>query len=108
MRIHNYIHPGEIVKDAFYRQGLGATEAAKRLGVTRTSASRLFNSRIRISPEMAVRLSVVFNTSIAMWINLQSGYDAWLIEKQIKNIAKQVTPIKTPKRSRSTTTNKAA
>jgi len=106
MRTHNYIHPGEIVKDAFDRQGLGATEVAKRLGVTRTSASRLFNSRIRISPETAARLSVVFKTSIALWINLQSGYDTWLIEKQIKNIAKQVTPIK--KLKRSTATNKTA
>jgi len=32
---------------------------------------------MRISPEMAMRLAIVFNTSEELWINLQAGYDLW-------------------------------
>jgi plasmid maintenance system antidote protein VapI len=30
---------------------------------------------------MAVRLAIVFNTSEELWINLQAGYDLWLVHK---------------------------
>ncbi len=39
-----------------------------------------------ITPEMAVRLSVVFHTSDELWMNLQSGYDLWKAKKQKKKL----------------------
>ncbi|EKD72504.1 MAG: hypothetical protein ACD_45C00658G0003 [uncultured bacterium] len=85
--IHNPLHPGEVVKDELIdATGLSVTEAAERLGVSRTALSRLLNGHAGISPEMALRLSKFFNTSIEMWINLQAQYDTWLISKQIKKI----------------------
>ncbi len=38
---------------------------------------RWLNGHIAISPEMAIRLAIVFNTSEELWINMQSGYDLW-------------------------------
>lgn len=85
--IHTPLHPGLIVKDALIDQtGLSVTEAAKRLGVTRTTLSRLLNAHANISPEMALRLSKFFQTSVETWINLQAQYDAWLIKKTAANI----------------------
>ena len=43
--------------------------------------SKLVNGHMRISPEMAIRLAVVFNTSEDLWMNMQSGYDLWLANK---------------------------
>ena len=40
---------------------------------------RLYPSRI--SPEMAIRLSIAFKTSAESWINQQAKYDLWLAEK---------------------------
>jgi antitoxin HigA-1 len=89
--MHAPVHPGEIVKDALIDgAGLSVTEAADRLGVSRTTLSRLLNGHAGISPEMALRLSKFFNTSIEMWINLQSQYDIWLVCKKHKKI--KVTP----------------
>lgn len=91
--IHNPLHPGEIVKDELIdATGMSVTEAAERLGVSRTALSRLLNAHSGISPEMALRLSKLFNTSIEMWINLQAQYDTWLISKQANRI--KIKPLK--------------
>ncbi|MEM9243033.1 MAG: HigA family addiction module antitoxin [Pseudomonadota bacterium] len=85
--IHKPIHPGLIVKDALIdNTNLTVTEAAERLDVTRTTLSRLLNGHAGISPEMAVRLAKFFGTSIENWINLQAHYDAWVAQKEAKNI----------------------
>lgn len=77
---HNPLPPGVVVKDALIDgANLSVTEAAVKLGVTRTTLSRLLNGHSGISPEMALRLSKLFGTSIEMWINLQAQYDTWLI-----------------------------
>ena len=96
MKIHNPLHPGEIVKDALIDGAkLNVTEAADRLEISRTALSRLLNGHASISPEMAVRLSKLLNTSIEMWINLQAQYDTWKISRiaykiKIKPLGKRV------------------
>ena len=83
MTIHEPLHPGLIVKDALIdNTGLSVTEAALRLGTTRTTLSRLLNGHAGISPEMAVRLSKFFETSVESWMNLQLQYDVWLIKQK--------------------------
>ena len=85
--IHEPLHPGIIIKDVLIdHTGLTITEAADHLGVTRTTLSRLLNQHSGISSEMAVRLSKLLNTSVDMWINLQSQYDIW----QAKQYAQEI------------------
>ena len=80
--MHEPLHPGEIVKDTLIDgANLSVTEAAGRLGVSRTALSRLLNGHAGISPEMALRLSKLLGTSIEMWINIQSQYDIWRISQ---------------------------
>jgi antitoxin HigA-1 len=78
----NPAHPGEVVRELCIEPlGLTVTDAAKGLGVTRKALSELLNGHSRISPEMAVRLSIAFNTSAESWINQQAKYDLWLAEQ---------------------------
>ena len=94
MAVHNPLHPGLLVKDALIdNTGLSVTKAAERLGVTRTTLSRLLNGHAGISPEMALRLSKLFQTTIESWLNLQLQYDVWLIGKKANKI--RVKPLKT-------------
>ncbi len=87
MIMHEPLHPGLIVKDALIDgTGLSITEAAEKMGVTRTTLSRLLNGHSGLSPEMALRLAKFFNTSIEMWINLQAQYDAWFIQQHANDI----------------------
>lgn len=87
MVMHNPLHPGLVVKDALIdNTGLTVTEAADRIGVTRTTLSRLLNGKSGISPEMALRLSKFFGNSIEMWVNLQVQYDVWQISQHSDEI----------------------
>lgn len=79
MDMYNPAHPGKILKE--YLDDISITEASARLGVTRAALSRIINGKAGISPEMAMRLSQSLGTTVDIWLNLQSQYDAW----QIKN-----------------------
>jgi len=57
--------------------GLTVTEAAKAIGVSRKTLSGTVNGHNAISPEMAVRLSMAFDTSAASWLTQQVHYDLW-------------------------------
>ena len=82
MQMHNPPHPGEVIKELCIEPlGLSVTEAAKALGVSRKTLSSIINGKSGISPEMAVRLSIAFNTSSESWLNQQSQYDLWLAEQ---------------------------
>lgn len=76
-------HPGEVIKALCLEPlGISVTAAAKGLGVSRKTLSALLNGRAGISPEMAIRLSIAFETSAESWLNQQSQYDLWRAEQR--------------------------
>ena len=82
MRMHNPPHPGEVLKELCLDPlGVSVTHAAKALGVSRKTLSSILNGRADISPEMAVRLSIAFDTTAESWMNQQSRYDLWHAEQ---------------------------
>ena len=82
MSMHNPPHPGEIIRELCLEPlGVSVTEAAESLGVSRKTLSSILNGRAGISPEMAIRLSIAFDTSPESWLNQQSQYDLWQAEK---------------------------
>jgi antitoxin HigA-1 len=85
--MHNPPHPGEILRSLCLEPlGLSVTDAAKGLGVSRKTLSAILNGRAGVSPEMAVRLSIAFNTSAESWLNQQVQYDLWQAEKRRKSL----------------------
>lgn len=81
MLMHNPPHPGEIIKELCLEPlALSVTAAANALGVSRKTLSSIINGKAGISPEMAVRLSIAFNTSSESWLNQQTQYDLWQAE----------------------------
>jgi addiction module HigA family antidote len=78
MQMYNPPHPGEIIKELCLEPlGLTVTRAAEALGVSRKTLSAILNGRAGISPEMAIRLSMAFDTSAESWLNQQLQYDLW-------------------------------
>jgi addiction module HigA family antidote len=87
MRMYNPPHPGEVLKQLCLEPlKLNVTEAAKALGVSRKTLSAILNGRAGISPEMAMRLSIAFDTSAESWLNQQTQYDLWQIERRKKSL----------------------
>ena len=89
MTMHNPPHPGEILKELYLKPlQLTVTEVAAGIGVTRKALSALLNGHAGISPEMALRLAMAFDTTPEHWLNLHQHYTLWRTrqERTIKNV----------------------
>lgn len=80
--MYNPPHPGETLRDdVLPALGLTVTDAARQLGVTRTTLSRVLNGRAGISPDMARRieawLGVERGGRADIWLGMQMDYDLW-------------------------------
>lgn len=82
----NPVHPGVNIREGCLGDDLTITEAARRLGVTRVSLSRILNGHAGVSAEMAIRLEKVGWSNADFWTRCQAAYDlaqARLNEDQI-------------------------
>lgn len=83
MKMHDPPHPGEVLRALCLEPlGLSVTDAAKALGVSRKTLSAILNGRAGISPEMAVRLSIAFDTTAESWLGQQLQYDLGQAEQK--------------------------
>jgi len=73
----NPCHPGELLEDSFGPDGLDISiaEAARHLGVSRVTLSRVVNTRAALSPDLAVRLERAGLSTARLWLAIQAAYD---------------------------------
>ena len=84
--------PGNFIREICLEPlGLTVTQAAKDLGISHKALSKLLNGKAGISPEMALRLAKVFNTTPESWLTQQMHYD--LLEARQKIINLHVTKL---------------
>ena len=77
-------HPGKLIKSELIEEtGLTVTEIANLVQVSRQAVSNLMNEKADVSPEMALRISMVFGSSPDIWLRLQAKYD---LEKATRRI----------------------
>ena len=92
IQMHNPPHPGEVLRELCVEPvGLSVTEVAEGLGVSRKTFSAVLNGRAGISPEMALRLSIAFDTSPESWLNQQTQYDLWIAKKELSAVVSSFT-----------------
>jgi len=78
LHMHNPPHPGEVIRELCLEPlGITVTAAAKALGIARKTLSQLLNGKSGITPDMAIRLSIAFNTTPESWLDQQMQYDLW-------------------------------
>lgn len=69
------MHPGEYLEMAYVEPyEIKQADLAECLGVSTAAISRLLSCKSDLSPEMAVRLSLVFDRSAESWMALQSDF----------------------------------
>jgi antitoxin HigA-1 len=79
----NHPHPGKILREDVLRSlEVEVTEAARRLGMSRTSLSRVINEHTGISPDMAVRLERAGISTARFWMTLQTNYELCLADQR--------------------------
>lgn len=81
--LKHHPHPGELLReDVLLPLGLEVTEAALRLGISRTALSRVINGHAGISPNLAVRLECAGVSTARFWMTLQANYELSQVEQQ--------------------------
>lgn len=81
-------HPGEILTE--YLGETSAAEAARALGVSNTTVTRLLSEKSSISPDMAIRLGKALGTTPELWAHLQVAYELHLAAKQKRPLIRQI------------------
>src|SRR4051812_14358866 len=81
------IHPGVILREEVINANeLSITEAAKMLGVTRTTLSNIINSKSDLSPEMCYRIAGVFGGTPDIWANLQTKFNLRAMADKVSSL----------------------
>jgi len=94
MKMHNPPHPGVVLNELCLKPlSISITEAADRLGVARKTVSKIVNGHGAITPEMALRLEIVFGSTAQTWLNMQTAYDLWRAEKLRKSLRASLHPV---------------
>ena len=73
-------HPGYYIKEMLEYEEMSQTELASRLQISEKDMSDLFHGKTNLSDEMAKNLSIVFGTSVSLWLNLNQKY----LEKKLE------------------------
>ena len=87
-------HSGALLReDVLPALGMTQTEFAKRLDVSRLTVSELLHEKRGLTPEMAMRVGKLLNTSPESWLRMQEAVDLWEIRQQPEKL-KSIKPIK--------------
>ncbi len=81
------IHPGEILREEYLKPlNMSPLKLAEMLGVPRTRIERIATEKTAISPDTAMRLAKVFNTTPRFWMNMQASYDLAVVGTDVSRI----------------------
>lgn len=83
MKMANHPRPGDIIQEALDELTVSLREFARAMEIAPSTASRLLTGKASLTPEMAIKLSVVIGSSPEMWLNLQN---AWSLAEAKKNV----------------------
>ncbi|MFH6966609.1 HigA family addiction module antitoxin [Flavobacterium sp. FlaQc-28] len=76
------IHPGYILRmELVEGRKLSISKIARLLDTTRSNMSNIINGHTSITPNMALKLAIVFGGTAKHFLNLQSNYDLLEAEK---------------------------
>ncbi len=71
-------HPGEMLLEEFLKPlGMAQTALAERIHVSYPRINEIINGKRGITPDTALRLSKLFDTTPEFWLNGQRNWDLW-------------------------------
>jgi len=86
-------HPGEILREEFLiPMGISQVELAERLKIPFQRVNQIVREKRSVTPDTAMRLAKLFDTSVDLWLNLQLAWDFYQAQHSAK--AKEIERIK--------------
>lgn len=77
--------PGTTIKEQLEDRGMTQKDFAARMGMSEKHISQLINGDVRLTPETAEKLEMVFGIPARFWNNLEAIYQEKLIKAQAEN-----------------------
>lgn len=82
------IAPGRFLHSRFLRPaGLTQTDAASRLGLSRRRLNEIIQGHRGITPDTALRLSLLFGLPARFWLDLQGDWDLAQARRKLQHAA---------------------
>jgi len=76
-------HPGAILReDVLPELKITQQKLADRLGVSRRTVSEILNEHRPLTPDMAIRIGRLLNTTPESWLCMQQTLDLWELEQR--------------------------
>lgn len=82
MKMANHPRPGDIIQESLDELNVSLRES-RAMEIAPSTASRLLTGKAALTPEMAIKLSVVIGSSPQMWLNLQNAWSLAEAEKTV-------------------------
>lgn len=81
-------HPGAVLReDVLPALAMTQTELAGLLGVSRLTVSELLHEKRALSPDMALRIATLLQTSPESWLRMQEAVSLWELRQQPAKLA---------------------
>lgn len=75
--------PGEILYEEFLKPlELSQKELAEHIGCDYKVINRIINEKASVTPQIAVKLSLAFDTTPDFWLNAQMAIDLWKMRER--------------------------
>ena len=89
------IHPGEILREELLiPRNISPSELAQALKVPKEQVKWVCEERADITPDLAARLALYFDSTVEFWLNLQRSYDREITEEKLTQLKKEIKPYK--------------
>ena len=76
---------GEKLEELIKRDGMNQNTLAGKLGCTRQNIQQIISGRMRMSPQIAVKLERVFEYTASYWLALRSDDDLEVARQRLNN-----------------------
>ena len=84
--------PGEILREEFLIPlGISQKDLADHIKCDYKVINRIINERAAVTPDIATRLALAFETTAEFWLNAQMAQDLWKIRSSKKKIPSLLT-----------------
>jgi antitoxin HigA-1 len=87
------IHPGKILKEELLIPfNISPEELAQEIKVSKEQVKWVCEERGDITPDLAVRLALFFNSTPQFWMNMQKSYEEKILSEKTEQLKKQIHP----------------
>ena len=95
------IHPGTVLREEILiPRDISPQELATALKVSKEQIKWVCEERADITPDLAARLALYFNSTAEFWLNLQRSYEEELAKEKTELLKEEIIPYKAKRENR--------